>query len=464
MRNRKVVRAIVSLAMIGTFVLALQTAGMPIAVASCMVFLLSAFLVKRSCYVLDLRRISVTSFWYLTYLAMIFFPSFVIYYNQDGHYRDVYLFAVESVLITVPLGWLWADWLWDFNRVEIDRFYQLPIVEAVGENRLSRRVWILLLFCMILVVAYIREVRTIPLLYLLRHPGEAAELALLREEAFKLLDSRLEYFYYLARQVFFPLLILVALGAYLEVRSRGWFFTLAIAGTTGLAFAAFSLAKAPVALIFLAGGIFYYLYKQGQPSRKIVAALLILIFLFPVVVITYATSVSSADSGTTWLVAAAIGSRLFYVPAEVLYYYFEVFPKHIPYLHGRGTEKLAKLLGVPYFDTPNAVGVYAYPQGLESISANAAFVADLNADFGLWGVLLGGLLAGGIMQSMQVYVLRRTKTITTLAMFSFLMVVFWFLNSTSLPTVLASDGAVLALAAGLYFDRPQYGRLVRAPA
>jgi len=453
------VALVVSLMLIGTFVLASEMAGVSIAVASCLVLSLSMLLVRRSCYLFNLHRIGITSFWYLIYLAMIFIPAFVIYFYEVGRYRDSFLFAVESALLTVPLGWLFADWLWSFKREEIDQFYQSPVVEEVPGQTLFLRCWILLAACLALMVAYVIEVRTIPLFYLIKHPGETLELALLREESFKLLDSRLSYFYYLIRQVFFPLLITVTMGAYMHLRGKKWLFTFLLATVAGVAYAAFSIAKAPVVLIMLVAGIFYYLYKHGRPSPKAVAIVMVLMLLFPILVITY---VAPSDTTTTWMVAIAIGYRLFNTPAQTVYYYFEVFPSHIPYLNIRGTDKLAKLMGVPYFDTPNFVGTYAYPRGLESISANAAFISDLHAGFGIWGVLLGGLLAGMIMQSVQIYQLRRRKTVTSLSVFAFSIVVFSFLNITSLPIVLLSDGAVIVLLIGWFLDRYRPGELMVA--
>src|SRR5690349_11718552 len=114
-----------------------------IAFASAVVFASSVLLARRSCYILRITRVSIASFWYLTYLAMIFFPSFVIYSNQYGLYRDRYLFAVESVLITVPLGWWFASWVWGFARPEIDVFYESPIVYETSERVFTRRVWVL---------------------------------------------------------------------------------------------------------------------------------------------------------------------------------------------------------------------------------------------------------------------------------------------------------------------------------
>jgi hypothetical protein len=190
--------------------------------------------------------------------------------------------------------------------------------------------------------------------------------------------------------------------------------------------------------------LFTYSYKRGAISAKLVAGFLVLILLFPVAVIISLYQGSDADVGI-WTALVTIGSRLFYGPAEVVYYYYEVFPTHVGFLHGRSVGKLAWLLGLSYFDTPNYVGRYGWPYGLETINANGAFIADLNADFGLLGVVLGGILAGAIMQTMHIYLIRQRKTVLALSCYAFLVFTFWMLQSMSLPTVLASDGALLSL-------------------
>lgn len=408
-------------------------------------------IVRQSSYLFNFHRGTITAFWYLTFLAMIFLPAFVVYFNQEGASRAQYLFAVESVLITVPLGWWIASLASGFHRSEIDHYFTAQIMEAVPERVLLYRSWVLLSLCFALTVAYLLEVRTVPIFYLIRNPGEFLEAALLREDSFKLLNSPLSYFYYVARGFFYPVVILLSFGAYLKLRTRQWLVTLWISGVSGLFFASLSLAKSPVAVIALLMGVFYYLYRNGNISRKALALVLVLILLFPVVVLTYAYADESVD---TWIALTAIGYRLFYLPAEVVYYYFEVFPGQTPYLHGKSVDKFARLMGVKPFDTANAVGVYAYPQGLESVSANGAFIADLYADFGIWGVVLGGVVTGIIMQSVQIFLLRRGKTIVTLTAFSYLLIAFWLLNSTSLPIVLASDGVLFMLLAVWLLERP----------
>ena len=425
-------------------------AGTAFAVFSCVVLFIS-WALTRGCFdVFDLRRVTIGTFWYLTYLAMIFFPAFFVYADQEGPYRSTFLFAVESVLITVPLGWWMANRYFHFHKEDVERYFTQPIDSLDRCPQVYMRVSLLLVILALLTGLYIFEVPTIPLFYLFQNPGDYKQLVLLREDSFKLLDSPLRYVYALARGVGFPLLILVSFGAVLRTRhNKKWRTMFLISFITGIFFASLSLAKAPVAYIFLALTVFLYLFRGGSLSRNTVAALLVLILLFPITVIL---AISSEDT-TLAMALAGTGTRLLYQPAEGVYYYFEVFPSHMPYLKGRSIGKLSWLLGDSYFDTPNYVGLYETPNTADSVNANAAFIADLNADFGIWGVILGGVLTGFIMQSIQIYVFRRRKTVVSLAVSAFLVVTFWNLNSTSLPVVLASNGAVLAVLFGWALER-----------
>lgn len=434
-------------------------AGTAFAVFSCVVLLISWALIRRCFDVFDLRRVTIGTFWYLTYLAMIFFPAFFVYADQEGPYRSTFLFAVESVLITVPFGWWMANRYFHFHKGDVERYFTRPIDSLDRSPQFYMRVSLLLMILALLTGLYLLEVPTIPLFYLLRNPGDYKQLVLLREDSFKLLDSPLKYTYALARGVGFPLLILVSFGAVLRKRdNKKWRTMFLISFIMGIFFASLSLAKAPVAYIFLALTVFLYLFRGGLLSRKIVGALLFLTLLFPITVIL---AISTEDT-TLAMALAGTGSRLLYQPAAGVYYYFEVFPSHMPYLKGRSIGKLSWLLGDSYFDTPNYVGLYETPDAVNSANANAAFIADLNADFGIWGVILGGVLTGFIMESIQIYVFRRRKTVVSLAVSAFLMVTFWNLNSTSLPVVLASNGALLAVVLGWVLERSPHHAPIEA--
>jgi hypothetical protein len=269
-----------------------------------------------------------------------------------------------------------------------------------------------------------------------------------------LLDLTSEYAYFLTRGTLYPLLIAVSFGCYLWARSRKWLIFFLGTFSAGVLFASFSLAKKPVATIFLVLGLFTYFYRNRTITFRKAAAFFCLVFLFPVIVIMF---VYAGNDFRAPEITQFIADRLLYGPSEVVYYYFEVFPDHQGYLHGRSIGKLSWLMGMKYFDTPNYVGHYAWPGRLESINANGAFISDMNADFGLPGVLLGGLVAGGIMQWIHIFLVRRKKTIVGLACYAFVVYEFWDLNSTSLTTLLASNGTLLALALMWLIEKWVYG-------
>ena len=442
-----------SLVVTATFSIAIYLVNLPIALLSCLVILCSRTLVQKTVDLFHMRRVTIASFWYLTYLAMIFFPAFFVFADQEGPYRGQYLLAVESVLISVPLGWWLAKCQFHYQKTEVERYFLSPVSDSDITTFFSLRFKMLILAAIGLTALYMREVETIPLFYLLKNPGEYLQLALLREDSFKLLNSRFFYFYYILRQFLYPFLIMVALGCYLRTRQKKWLALFLLCFFMGLFYNSLTLAKAPVAFIMLLVGVFSYLYRGGMLNRRLIAVVLALALVFPVAVIV---SVSSEDVGVQ-LALRGIGYRLFYLPAEIVYYYYEVFPTHVPYLHGRSINKLAGVLGLPYFDTTSYVGRYGYPVGLETVNANGAFIGDLNADFGFWGDLFGGVLAGYLMQMMHIYLVRSKKTVPNVACYAFLVVAFWYLHSAPLPIVLASNGALLAFVLKWFLEHGPMG-------
>jgi oligosaccharide repeat unit polymerase len=423
----------------------------------------SRVLVQKSCRVFVFRQTTITSFWYVTYLAMVFFPAFWVYADQTGPYRASFLFAVESVLITVPLGWMLANQIAGFQRRETEWFFRRPLAPFNIAHSLRRRYIVLLGIAIFLTILYFQDVNTIPLFYLFHHPGDYLVLANLRDDSLKLLDSPFTYFYYLTRGLVYPFLILVSFGCFLVTRTTRWARICGLTVCLGLFFASLSLAKSPVAAIFAMMGFFLYYYRGGKVSRRLVASFLICVFVFPVAVVlsvSYGMNVDFLDA------LRGIGARLFYLPSDIVYFYFEVFPSHVGYLHGQSIHALSLLLGRPYFNTAAYVGRYGFLEKVQSVIANGAFISDLNADFGLWGVLLGGVLTGCIMQAFHIYVVRREKTILTIACYSFLVFTFWLLNSTSLPIVLASNGAILVLFLTQWLETKRsvvvHGSIVRA--
>jgi hypothetical protein len=265
------------------------------------------------------------------------------------------------------------------------------------------------------------------------------ELSLLREDSLKLLDRPSAYLFGLLRAVGIPFLVVLALGAYLQTRERRWLVALVVSAALGVGYASVSLARGPVAEIVVVAALCVYLHRRGMVSLRGVAAAGALAVAFPLIVnvLKYRIDFSTA--------VEALGTRLFFTPAWVLYLYFELFSGGGGMLGGRSIAALSWFMGWDHFDTANYVGIHAMRSRIDSVNANAAFLGNLYADFGMSGVLAGGIAAGAIMQGAQVALVRARKDVAAVAAYSYLLLAFWKLHSTALPVVLVTHGVLLAL-------------------
>jgi oligosaccharide repeat unit polymerase len=436
----------------------------------------SALVLHREIGLLSLRRLTIPGVWYLTYLQMILVPSLFVFAGHPGPTRGRFITGVLTLLATVPAGVVLVNRLARFRPREIDRYLEAPILEPPPGTRTARNCAIALVAALGLALLYISEVKIVPLFHMIRHPGDVVTLVLLREESLKLLTSPLTPAYYLLRTLGFPLLILVTLGHWLGSRQRSWLVLFVLTLLAGVVYGALSIAKAPVAEIVLVMCLFLFLRQAGRiPAKAMVlgaAAGIVLMVSFPLAVVLAVRYGTGVDAGVALL---ALGRRIAYLPAEVVYWYFTLFPGPEGYLHGRTIGALSSLMGWSYFNAPNHVGRYGLGSWIESVNANGSFIGYLYADFGMGGVLLGGLAAGAIMQGLQIWLLRRPKTVFHLATYTYLIFAFWLLHSTSLPVVLSSNGVLLLVLApgvwgairdglGRFRDLYRLGRAVRGEA
>jgi hypothetical protein len=403
--------------------------------------LLSGFLMHRAAG-LSLRRLSLPSVWYLSYLAGTAIPACFVAAEPNRPYVIPFMTAVVATLFTAPLGILLVNSATGFGREEIRAFYQTPVERR---DPVPSEVGTYLVFlgaCLALTAAYLIETPVIPILYLIRNPGSAALLVTMREESFKLLDSPLIYAYDVTRNVAYPFFVALSLGYWLVTRRARWLVLFLMTAAAGLLYAAISIAKAPVAVIVLVMGLMVYLHRGGRVNLSGMALGLAGVFLFPVAVLYRSLSGLGVSAGEIML---AILRRLFYLPAEILYNYFVVVPDIMGHLHGRTIGRVQWVLGEEGFDIGNFVFRFMYPSGNPTGVANTSFLGYLHADFGLPGILFGGALVGVLVQSLQLWLTRRPKTVTTLAAYAFLLWAAWKINFQALPQVLLSGGVIVVL-------------------
>jgi oligosaccharide repeat unit polymerase len=428
----------------------------PLALLSGFLIVASLWLMQRLVGLFNLKQLTIPGFFYYIYLAIILIPGFFVFREETTPSRWRFLFGIESVIITVPLGIWIANLVLDFRRQETANYFGRPLkAESLGAS--AKRLYLTsLALAIVLVLINLWETPTIPLFFLIRNPGEAMAAALLREDSFKLLKSHFTYAYFVLRGTVFPFLIMVAFGRYRQQRQDLWRRLFLVSLFLGVFYAAITIEKSPVATILGLLGVFYYLFNGGRLGKVATILVPVLFVSFPLIVVLL--SFQGSEGGTLSGAFVAIGNRLFYSPAQVVYAYFELFPTTIAFQHGASLLKLAYLMGWKTVDIPNAVGLYmtAGQEGaIDTISANSCFIGNFYADFGLPGVVLSGVLAGFLMQSVNVYLCRKPKTVVNLAAYA---ICFWALGmlvSSALSTQMLSGGVAFALGLGWIFKQPK---------
>ncbi len=410
-------------------------------VAACVAIVVGGALVSRAAG-LSLRRLTVPGVWYYSYLTTTIVPAMLVASETHTRYVAPFLFAVVITLFTAPLGMWLVNLAGGGGRRQIQAFFQAPVDRRPPGTPDLAAFAVVLAVALALTAGYLIETPVIPLLYLLRNPGSALVVVGLREESFKLLNSPFVYAYDVTRNVVYPFLIALALGYYLSSRRLLWLVLFLGTAGIGVFYAAASIAKTPVAVIMLVTALFVYLYRGGRFGWRTMVASFLAVFVFPVAVVFQSFSGLGFHASD---IAVAILRRVFYVPAEVLYNYFVVVPDIVPYLNGRTIGRVQWILGESDINIANFVFQRMFPTRLESGLANTSFLGYLHADFGLPGILLGGALAGALMQVCQLWLSRRPKTMVTLAAYAYFLWVAWKVNTQSLTQILLSGGAVVVL-------------------
>lgn len=421
-------------------------------VLSIIVIAVSMWMMHRLVGLFNLWQVTTPVFFYYLYFVTILVPGFFIFADEVTPSRWRFLFGIESILITVPVGIAIANLILGSSKRTVALYFRRP-VEAEPLDSPSVTLFVVILsLATLFVLINIWETPVIPLFYLIRNPGETIAAAVLREDSFKLLNSHLTYVYAVLRGTIFPFLVLLAYGRNRRQPHWRWRWLFWVSVTLGIFYAALTIEKSPVAAIFALLFLFYYLYQGGRVGRMASVVTPILFFCFPLAVVLLAYH--GSEGGTLAGAIRAFGIRLFYSPAQIVYAYFEVFPAVIPFQHGASIAKFAALFGWKAVDIPNSVGLYMKAStDLDTITANSCFIGNLNADFGLPGVAIGGVIAGFAMQAVSIYWCRRPKTAVNLAAHAICIWALGMLVTTPLTTALLSGGVTFALILAWIFNR-----------
>lgn len=406
-----------------------------------------ALLVSRAPALFDLRRLRLPGVLLASYYSFVAVPAVFVAAVRTGPNAINFLLAIESVLITFPagvvllgrsraapgrgqaartgthslvapaervMGWLWAAWL-------------------AGS--------------LALLALYLVLIRSVPLIEMIRHPGQEQSLELLREHSFKYFPAGLAYLLSWGRIFFLPYGGLMALAmSRVSPARRAWQARMAVSFVLAAALAAASTAKAPLIYVII---MFVALGHLLNPRRTLVRLIAV-----GVAALAFSVIIFLRVNGAAPLEAVgAFFERTFLTPADVAYYYFEVFPQVVAFQAGQSisllTGALSGFIDVHFLDVANYVFLYIFPAGISTGTANAVFVASLWVDFGWFGVVVGPFAVALLIQALQSHI-DGHRDVFTLSLHAFLVVPIGLgLLSTSVQVTLVTNGVLVGLVTAL---------------
>jgi oligosaccharide repeat unit polymerase len=403
--------------------------------------LFSLVLLRHEAGIFDFKHLSLTAAWYWSHIFFVVIPSLFAFYLETGAHPLRFIISVAGSLILVPLGILIGQGICGSRRGAVKAYYLKPIEGEAADSR-SYALLGLIVFCTCLGLYHATEIETIPLLYMIQHPGAAAAVVFLREESGKLLDSPLTYFYEVLSVVMFPILVMLTGIRFFCVRTRWnrivFFGTFAIT----VLYCGMTVERSPIGMAVLCLVLAMYMRRKGEPKEEI-WLIPIALFGFPLIVFLFTVGSGGAFFARDLL--NAIGVRIFYGGARVLFFYFDLVPEGFPYQNGTTIGVLAKLMGEPKSMIANNVGLHIDPTLPQSVTANAPFLGTFYADWGMTGVVLGCIVTGIIVAVIQHYIVAKPKTLRNLCIYGFVMLKLTLLSLAALPYMLASGGVLIAM-------------------
>ena len=396
--------------------------------------LLKKFLLGHT---LKLTRLTLLSFFIIAYIILMSFPSIVWFYSSTHHIRYTYFLAVQSVPLLLLLGGSLANLFFrDSSRI-IKGFLSLSLTKTRRDSYLFS-FYILMLFSSILIIAaLILNADYVPLFGSLTGYGKMSG-ELVRQSIYRVPDS-IQYAHALALRIFLPFCLLYSYFM-ASINKRGWKYTFWITFLLMLFSSLLTFERAyPLSLfILLALGVYFKnnqliprsqfsaISKMNLVSKSKIRFAIIILAIFALAVFVGAV-ISRAQYNlplslrSIWntLILFLI-RRIWLDPSYMAYIHFEEFNNATTFLLGKSI-RLLSLFGVEFQHT-----------------VSPSFVADLWINFGWFGVIIGTIIIGFILQFIQLWLFRK-KSISNLIIYIILLLnAVWLIYGHVLSTMVVS--------------------------
>lgn len=414
-----------------------------IAISTCASLLILLIVTNKLTGLINFRNMSISMLYFCLYFLIYVASIFIFLNSEDIYTKYNYYFMVYSGTIFYIIGLILAKSISKKNKLDFNfsvlSYNTNEQIDVIMDRSFNFLFFISILF----IIIYIFEVRDIPAFHLYMGDIDSSSFAEMREESFKLLNSRLIYIYAWNRTVYLPFLAMYSFAKYLITSKRVLLYRFLIVMLVAVINASFSGAEAPIAEIFLQLFLVYYIYKQGKVNITFYLLMICIVFSYSVI-LPFVIDGGGDVLGQIKYVYMKVLKRFTYDTAERLYHYTLIFD-NIGFLQGGSNRITAMLLGQPSVNVPNLVFRILFPQRLASGHANAPAIGYAYSDFGIMGSILFSILIGFIAQIVQIYHANKPRSIYITVSYVFCINAFRKLLSTHITTVLLTHGVLIII-------------------
>jgi hypothetical protein len=390
---------------------------------------------------LQIKRLSIPSFFVAIYIVLMSLPSIVWFYaTPNDPIRYTYFLAMQSVLVTFPLGMVCANVLCGDLSIPgraVKRFFSDPLRQS-ADDRHAFRYWVVMILATVTVAAfYLMTSQYVPLLGAITSYGQVDASTVRRAVVAE--GVAIHYGHALTARLFLPFCLLYAyFMAYLYGGRWRLLFWPTLAVAAFVSALTFDRMFPFSVMLFLVLAV-YFKYddlavRQPTPGRDPHRRMSKVRLLgYVAVLLSISMLVGGIVSLTQFnkpinLEIIKVESIAFFInrvgldPSYMAYIYFMEFNEPSKFLWGKSIHVLvSKALGVEFYPT-----------------ISPSFVAELWVNFGWFGVLFGAAWVGFVLQTIQVRIFDR-KTVPALSFYIIMLLNgAWIIYGHLLATMVIS--------------------------
>lgn len=393
-------------------------------------------------YIFSFKYITITSAFFVLFVCILYIPGILVIFSRDSDSSIRFFIGINLSLMFLTLGVIFIDLIFKNRLIKrINTFYKRKVAKLqLGCVYPILAVYILV--ATLLVLYYFRIVPSVPLIYLIRHPGAARISQEMRESAFKLLNTSYKMPLFWLKKFGFAVLDSFLFLSYLLTRRKNFLVVFLLMLFVGVLYCGATTSRSEVASLVLVIFLSYWVYKGGDREKiKKMLIYLSLILLFPVLIY----GLQSGFNRSFVNIMYGIGRRIFYTPVNILYSTFELFPAQHKYLYGSSIQFLHRLGFTKFFNLSNYLFRFVNPRSplLNTGTSPAPFIGNFYANFGFIGIIIGSFMVGLWLRFSDAFFVFTDKSLFAISIYAYLIYAFSWANFTAFTTILSSYGVII---------------------